>query len=498
MYLRRSVVQELQALGRKGPANTPNIFQVYNRFAQQVQPGMMEMSACVRALIESKAGGNAIDAADLLSVLGQLEDVVKHTSDHRDLVQFSWMLARLCRLRPSLPRSVLTRIPQKFEIVEARARPLLSRFDLRDMSLMAWAFAKSSTGSNEMFHDIGQAALGRLDQLDGRHVSNLLWAFATIRVEHELFSWIAGQLAAGGGNLQDFQQLDISNTIWAYATVQCQHPEFFSLVASVVNNRMHEFEAQGLATTCWSFASLKTQASFIPCIIEHLEANRLWAKLEPRQCAMLVWSFATLRHYGQVEAFCLLFADRCVLHQIDSFHGQDVSSFLWAMSTTRVEHTEISDALTRRASEIAHSLPAQAMSNIIWAAAKLQVRSPDLLDAFTTEATKRQFRSWPPVSITTFCWALAEMGHDHTELLSFVGTELQTRIRHFNDIDLATVVRLLRSPDLPANVILQHRRLLADIEEEAGRRHLPRTSETLLPQDTVASASCARSRDSLV
>jgi hypothetical protein len=149
---------------------------------------------------------------------------------------------------------------------------------------------------------------------------NLCWVFATIRAKHPVLATTAGKLSDVNEQMQLEGEQNISSITWAFAVLQMKDRELFQCAGSAANKYMHEFTMQGVATVAWAFASVREQAEFIPAAMSRVESGRQWEKLEPRGCAMLLWSLAALRHNSErAELFFRLWGIAALCHASSTF-----------------------------------------------------------------------------------------------------------------------------------------------------------------------------------
>ncbi|CAJ1398038.1 unnamed protein product [Effrenium voratum] len=75
------------------------------------------------------------------------------------------------------------------------------------------------------------------------------------------------------------------------ATLQIRDVELLAAAGQEVDAKVQLFTPQGLVCTTWAFASLRLEAVFLDKAVARLQEFQL----EPKGCAMLLWSLATLR-----------------------------------------------------------------------------------------------------------------------------------------------------------------------------------------------------------
>eukprot|EP00966_Prymnesium_polylepis_P110535 2557200-Prymnesium_polylepis.1 len=54
----------------------------------------------------------------------------------------------------------------------------------------------------------------------------------------------------------EFKPQEVTNLVWAFATLKRRHGKLFEAFADVATRRMAEFSPQGLSQTVWAFSKL--------------------------------------------------------------------------------------------------------------------------------------------------------------------------------------------------------------------------------------------------
>lgn len=490
-YVRRALHKKIAGMTRGGFDAPAHIFESFWKFCSQIEPNIADFDACLNALVKSKYKGGIVDSEQLRKLLCLMLERIPLASladleeSPRNLTNTVWALARLARMQPPLSAEVLVLLPDIFLTVEATARPrLATTFRPRELTLMAWAFAKAGAGTETFFKDLGAAAVPKLHNMIPRELSNLAYAYALMKFNHGVVEQVSTEVVnRAGPHLHPFIDQDIANFVWACASLQVQHSELFQATAVAMEARAHDFSPTGLVNILWAFATLRESAPFVQVVLDRLEDENQCRGLEPRAAANTLWSLATLRHKDErCAAFCMLAAQNCILPQANILHPQDVSNVLWAFTTTRLEHPQLFSALGSRTISAIDIFNHQALGNVAWACARMQVpATEEVLNAIADEALrKHSLKSWSPQSMTTVSWALAESGTWHGDFLTAVSSELQARADAFNDVDLATLAVVFRPHEVWAPGLAGTRRAaMARIMGEASRRLLPRTRDAL-------------------
>merc|ERR1712113_175529 len=109
----------------------------------------------------------------------------------------------------------------------------------------------------------------------------------------------------------------------------------------------------------------------------------------------------------------------------------------------------------------------------------MRFSTPPLMEAVAAEALRSSLRHWSAQAFVTLCWACVECGQRPLELLHATTVELGRRPHAFNDVDLATLVKVLAASQ--DRMKEETRRVaLTTIARETSVRALPHTKHALL------------------
>jgi len=311
-------------------------------------------------------------------------------------------------------------------------------------------------------------------------LANFLWAFATVKVHHKVLNSAASAVLERDNSLESFSEQDISNTLWSYAVLKVSNAELLKVSAAAFESRIHEFSIFGFVATLWAFATLRESLVSMKAVSEQLQQSERSVDMEPRGCAMLVWSMAKLRQNEHTEPLFLLLANRTILPKVNYFEARDVSNTLWAFATSQVMQQRMFEALTERGARIVSSFTPQAMANSMWACAKMRVCANNFFAAVVDVALKQSLRRWPSQALTTIYWSMFTTDSRAPLFTGAVIGQLQARAEEFNDMDLATLTVILqRDKKWPADFLELRHGMLTRIGRETRLRRLPRTYEAL-------------------
>ena len=129
-----------------------------------------------------------------------------------------WVFAELGIHRKKLFKRLANRI------VELDS-DILARFTAENLSGVARAFALSKCHHPGLFKLVAQAAIRLKDDFSGHHLATLLWAFATLRIDEQIFVSFAPIVVA----ILDIAKIHhISIIVWSYAIMDADAPELFN------------------------------------------------------------------------------------------------------------------------------------------------------------------------------------------------------------------------------------------------------------------------------
>ena len=155
-------------------------------------------------------------------------------------------------------------IYEMMEDIAARAIANMQSFSLKEVSTLAWAFARLGNKNPQLFDRILQRVESEDDPgaMDAPSWAGMLWAFATVgKPSEDLFWKGAEQLAADCSSLQT---RDLSNTAWAAARVGMWYPELMDALASEAATKAAFFRPVEVRDFVQAFAKLSYQVGVSP------------------------------------------------------------------------------------------------------------------------------------------------------------------------------------------------------------------------------------------
>eukprot|EP00439_Symbiodinium_sp_Y106_P012107 s302_g1.t2 len=212
-----------------------------------------------------------------------------------------------------------------------------------DKSFPSWAFASAGWHGEmstrrvglrdpKFFQWVADTAVQMAPQFTSQNCSNLVWSFATMRINHEaLFDSMAAQVQ--GWLLSNFDPQHLSNVLWSYAKLAVKNYSLFQSAADEIVKRGVDYLArtpQNLSNSVWAYGvissrppqlmSVQVEAGFI-AIVEGVKQ----APPDPRILCSLVPGWHHVEH-----------TDSCEEDAVSPFPtpGEQMSSRWWMRTAT--------------------------------------------------------------------------------------------------------------------------------------------------------------------
>jgi len=271
-----------------------------------------------------------------------------------------------------------------------------------EASNVLWAFAKMRVPHSILFSAGAQAVVDNPQRYSTQCLSIIAWSFATVRLHHqELLGVIATEMARNRG---DCKAQEISNTLWAFATLSRFDINLFRELGDEASTKLETFKPQELSNTVWSFAvtGIKAPALFRAAADA---AEAMASSLEPQNLANFLWAFAKARL--RCPALCTLLGE--CLRKLPSFKPQEISSTLWAVAKLQLHHcvpfcSQVQEGIVDRLPEFSP----QALANTVWACVQTRTLKPSFFHAVARAASDR-IRDFEPLSLCNLLQAVGAL-----------------------------------------------------------------------------------------
>ncbi|CAK9097211.1 unnamed protein product [Durusdinium trenchii] len=178
------------------------------------------------------------------------------------------------------------------------------------------------------------------------------------------------------------------------------------MVSIQTQRRIHEFEPQHVSNTLWACARMQLQE---PLMLRALTCRAIEDidRFCPLDISICTWAFATLKH-REAEWLRAVVRARC---EFADFSPQNMSNFVWGLSTLGFRHDNMVLAVGREAARKIRDFIPQELSNFSWALATMDLCDNLILRAIAEEVDRRgdEVNSWDPQSLSNMMWAYATL-----------------------------------------------------------------------------------------
>lgn len=343
-----------------------------------VDPNIVNFATALSKIAKSQPqGGNGATGQILKDsrftwILSALQGKIRRASgrlDPRSIASLAWSLASL-------------RVPGTDSILSIMLDKMTGE-DLEDMkaralSTIAWAVAKRSTQLGETLTDQVLSAVSREcerrgpEMVSSQDVSNLVWAFATMRVySRGILNLVDGAVGFKGSGMGEWSAQSLSNVMWGLAKLGVKRCAASDAIASEAAKRsLVGFSSQELSNLVWG--ATVAQGRISPALAESVEswlASNTFVK--PQHLTVTLWCFAK----GGVSSPLLYrHAEDVVVGSVSGladFRPQAISNLVWAFATVGRESkptfAAVEEAIFERRLD---EFKPQEVANLAWSFSK--------------------------------------------------------------------------------------------------------------------------------
>jgi len=184
---------------------------------------------------------------------------------------------------------------------------LLWTFKPQELSNTVWAFATIGLQHEPLFRQVVAVAISKRQELSPQNSANILWAYAKLQVcrRSGLFPAL---LSASLGNMPQHKPQEISAIVWAAARedyAACRRAEisrrFFDATAQMFTERLHEFPPQALANMFEAYAVIDANTPNFSEAMAKESVSRLH-QFEPMALSNLLRGVALMAKRGKKES----------------------------------------------------------------------------------------------------------------------------------------------------------------------------------------------------
>ena len=319
------------------------------------------------------------------------------------------------------------------------ANRLLVEFDARCISNLAYAYAllgydPNLEDGNTLLSNIADASIGCIHKFEPQGISNIVWAFATLKLHtSRLFQSIDDALDEMT-DLNGFEPQDFSNILWAYAKVDMSYSKLFDKVGGTIVNldNLNSFKPQELSNIVWAYAKISaSHPGLFDKVADTIVYKDNLDSFKPQTLSNIVWAYATC-NIQNADLFDKV-ADAVVdMKSLDSFKPQALSNIVWAYAKADVRHfglfEKIANAILDEAS--INMFNSQALSNIVWAYATVNIEHPRLFEKVGNVIVDNlcNLDSFKPQNLANIVWAYATANVHHHGVFNKVGNVIASMI----------------------------------------------------------------------
>ncbi|KAL3784108.1 hypothetical protein HJC23_012740 [Cyclotella cryptica] len=271
----------------------------------------------------------------------------------------------------------------------------LQKFEPRYLSNLSYACALLRANPTydsgiTLFDNIASEAIKQIDKYNGQDVSNMVWAFATLSIQHsELFKAVGDTVVHT--NLKRFQPQDFSNIVWSFATLHEDHPLMFQSVGDeIAALDLRGFKPQELSNTVWSFATVNADhPAMFQKVGDTIVGNYVdLKKFTPQNISNIVWAFATA-HEQHLHLFKKVGVTIAEHDDLKAFSPQALSNIVSAFSSAGVVHLKMFDKIGNTIAEYEDlkSFKPQEISSVVRAFETVNVDHPGMLQRINAHGT---------------------------------------------------------------------------------------------------------------
>ncbi|KAL7545453.1 hypothetical protein ACHAWF_008797, partial [Thalassiosira exigua] len=283
-----------------------------------------------------------------------------------------------------------------FHSIAVCAIPLLSKFDARCLSNLAYANAIAGTvprledGTTLLDH-VAKRSSPILNTFIPQGLANMVWSYEKLGASNPaLFVKVAKEIVARD-DLGTFKPQNLSNILWAYSKAGVRISKLYDKVANyaIGLDNLGEFQPQHFSNIVWAFAKAKKpNSSLFQKVGDHIvEFNNL-NSFRPQEISNLVWAFAKAEESH--EMLFEKFADHIIgLNDLNSFKPQEISNTVWAFAKAEVSHPRLFEKVADHIINLNNliSFLPQTLANTVWAFATAGVADPRLFQKVADHIT---------------------------------------------------------------------------------------------------------------
>lgn len=283
------------------------------------------------------------------------------------------------------------------------------------------------------FHLLLDRFKSRLPFFGSRQIANSLHGLGAINYRGR-GAWVDMVSIQTQRRIHEFEPQHVSNTLWACARMQLQEPLMLRALTCRAIEDIQRFCPLDISICTWAFATMKhREPEWLRAVVR---ARCEFADFSPQNMSNFVWGLSTLgfRHDNMVLA-----VGREAARKIQDFIPQELSNFSWALATMdlcdNLMLRAIAEEVDRRAEEV-NTWDPQSLSNMMWAYATLALKDDPLFRRLL-DASIQRIEDHDTQNLANTSWATAMVGYRYSSWLDAAAKVAVRKIRDCQTLHLA-------------------------------------------------------------
>ena len=283
------------------------------------------------------------------------------------------------------------------------------------------------------FHLLLDRFRSRLPFFGSRQIANSLHGLGAI-CYRESGAWVEMVSIQTQRRIHEFEPQHVSNTLWACARMQLQEPLMLRALTSRAIEDIQRFCPLDISICTWAFATMKRrEPEWLRAVVR---ARCEFGDFSPQNMSNFVWGLSTL---GFRNDNMVLAVGREAAKKIQDFIPQELSNFSWALATMdlcdNLMLRAIAEEVDRRGAEV-NTWDPQSLSNMMWAYATLALKDDPLFRRLL-DASIERIADHDTQNLANSSWAAAMVGFRCSRWLDRAAKAAAEKIRQCQTLHLA-------------------------------------------------------------
>ena len=329
---------------------------------------------------------------------------------------------------------------------------MLPYCDARCLSNLAYSHAlleydPELDDGSKLLTNIADETIGRFNEFNAQDISNLAWAYATMKIQNRSLFEAMGDFVSNMYDLKSFKPQELANIVWAYATANEKHPDLFRIVGDNIDSMLdlNPFDPQALSNIVWAYATANEKH---PGLFRKIGDNIVSLKdlkpFDPQALSNIVWAYATADE-KHTHLFNKVGDSIVAMKDLKSFKPQELSNLVWAYATTNIYNPDLFKKIGDNINGMKDlkSFKPQALSNIVWAYATVNIHHANLFRKIGDNIdSMKDLKSFNPQNLANIVWAYATANVNHPNLFQKIGDNIvgMKDLKSFNPQHVVNIV----------------------------------------------------------